>query len=185
MTMKIIAFTGMPWSGKSEAVTLAKNLNIPVVRMGDMVWDETKRQGLQISDEQVGQVANQMRETHGKDIWAKRTLEKLNTIPYNSVVIIDGIRSIEEVETFKHMLSNDFILVAIDASEKIRHKRALIRKRLDDSTTIENIKQRDKRERAWGLDAVIASADIIISNEKEKDEFHSQVQELLRRVLQR
>ncbi|HIG99167.1 MAG TPA: AAA family ATPase, partial [Thermoplasmata archaeon] len=43
--MKIIAFTGMPASGKSEAVQLAKDKGIPVIRMGDLVWEETQRQG--------------------------------------------------------------------------------------------------------------------------------------------
>ena len=44
-SMKIIAFTGMPASGKSEAVQLAKDKGIPVIRMGDLVWEETRRQG--------------------------------------------------------------------------------------------------------------------------------------------
>ena len=68
--MKIIAFTGMPFSGKSEAVEIAKKLGIPVVRMGDMVWDEVKKQGLEINDGNVGFIANKMRESHGMDIWA-------------------------------------------------------------------------------------------------------------------
>ena len=43
--MKIIAFAGMPFSGKSEAVRIAKDYKIPVIRMGDMIWEETKKQG--------------------------------------------------------------------------------------------------------------------------------------------
>ncbi|HEC81032.1 MAG TPA: hypothetical protein ENI42_01220, partial [Thermoplasmatales archaeon] len=38
--MKTIAFTGMPGSGKTEAVKIAKELEIPVIRMGDCVWEE-------------------------------------------------------------------------------------------------------------------------------------------------
>jgi len=72
--MKIIAFTGMPASGKSEAVQLAKDKGIPVIRMGDMVWEETKRQGKPLDDKNVGDVAHSMREKNGMDIWAKRTV---------------------------------------------------------------------------------------------------------------
>ncbi len=65
--MKIIAFTGMPFSGKSEAVEITKQRGLPVIRMGDLVWDEVRSQGLPLSDETVGTVANKMRDKHGKD----------------------------------------------------------------------------------------------------------------------
>ena len=77
--MKILAFTGMPFSGKSEAVKIAREMNIPVVRMGDMIWDEVKKQGLVLTDQNVGNIATQMRKEHGKDIWAIRTIEKIKT----------------------------------------------------------------------------------------------------------
>jgi len=44
--MKIIAFVGMPASGKSEASGVAKGLGIPVVNMGDVVREETANRGL-------------------------------------------------------------------------------------------------------------------------------------------
>jgi len=44
-SMKLIAFVGMPASGKSEAAAIAKKLDIPVVNMGDVVREETARQG--------------------------------------------------------------------------------------------------------------------------------------------
>ena len=66
--MKIIVFAGMPSSGKSEAVNIAKERNIPVIRMGDMVWEETKKQGLEINDKNVGMIADNMRKKYGMDI---------------------------------------------------------------------------------------------------------------------
>ena len=77
--MKIIAFAGMPFSGKSEAVRIAKEKNIPVIRMGDMVWDEVKKRGLELNDKNVGTIANEMRQKHGKDIWAKKTIERVKS----------------------------------------------------------------------------------------------------------
>ena len=82
--MKIIAFTGMPASGKSEAVQLAKDKGIPVIRMGDLVWEETKRQGKPLNDKNVGSVASNMRKEHGMDVWAKRTVEKIHSLKKSS-----------------------------------------------------------------------------------------------------
>ncbi|RKX48292.1 MAG: hypothetical protein DRP25_07625, partial [Thermotoga sp.] len=109
--MKVIAFTGMPGSGKSEAVKVAREMRIPVIRMGDCVWEEVRKRGLELNDENVGRIANEMREKYGKDIWAKRTFEKID--PSWDIVVIDGIRNIEEVDFFREKLGKDFTLIAI------------------------------------------------------------------------
>ena len=176
--MKIVAFAGMPFSGKSEAVKIATEQNIPVVRMGDMVWEETKKQGLTINDENVGYVANNMRQEHGMDIWAQKTLEKIKTMQETHILVIDGIRNFEEIKFFEGNLGDNFLLIAVEVSDETRYKRAMNRGREDDSCDIEKIKERDKRELGWGLGKVIDSADIVISNECSINEFRKRVQDV-------
>jgi dephospho-CoA kinase len=180
--MKIIAFTGMPFSGKSEAVKIAKDSNIPVVRMGDAVWSEVKAQGLELNDKNVGMIADKMRKDHGMDIWARRTLNKIKSLNKTDVVAIDGIRNVEEIDMFKKELGKDFVVIAIDASDETRYKRALSRGRKDDSKNLEKIKERDKRELRWGLDVVIASAGIVISNEGNIDDFRNKIRKTLNEI---
>jgi len=162
--MKIIAFTGMPAAGKSEAVQIAKDKGIPVIRMGDLVWEETKRQGKPLTDKDVGSVATTMRKKYGMDIWAKRTIEKIHTLKKSQHLVIDGVRNMEELDLFKKELGLDFLVVAIDASDETRRKRTLARGRTDDSKNLKDLEERDKREISWGLQKVIADADIIIQN---------------------
>jgi dephospho-CoA kinase len=173
--MKIIAFTGMPASGKSEAVQLAKDKGIPVIRMGDLVWEETRRQGKPLDDKNVGNVASSMRKKYGMDIWAKRTVEKIYFLKKSPQLVIDGVRNMEEIEYFKKELGLDFFVVAIDASDKIRRKRAITRGRTDDSKNLKDLEERDKREILWGLQKVIANADIVIPNNGSLDQFKKQV----------
>ena len=180
--MKIIAFTGMPFSGKSEAVEIAKDLGIPVVRMGDMVWDEVKKQGLEINDENVGFIANKMREIHGMDIWARRTVEKIISMKNVDKLVIDGVRNFEEIDFFKKILGADFIIVAVNVPDEIRYKRAMTRGREDDSLDLELVKKRDKREISWGLDKVINSADVVVSNEGSIDEFRKKIKDILVKI---
>ena len=180
--MKIIAFAGMPFSGKSEAVKIAKELNIPVIRMGDMIWEETKSRGLELSDKNVGTIANNMRKEHGMDIWAKRTLEKIKSIQDVELLVIDGVRNIEEIETFEKELGKGFLLVGVQVSDEERYKRAMSRGREDDSQDINLIKERDKRELSWGLGSVIASADIVVSNEGTAEEFKQKIKELFNKI---
>jgi len=180
--MKIIAFAGMPFSGKSEAVKIAKNLDIPVIRMGDMVWEETKNRGLELNDKNVGTIANNMRKEHGMDIWAKKTLEKIKSLEDEKLLVIDGVRNIEEIELFEKKLGKDFFLIGVQVSDEKRYKRAMIRGRKDDSQDIDLIKGRDKRELSWGLGNVIASADIVISNEGTVEEFSKKIKDLFNKI---
>ena len=177
--MKILAFTGMPCSGKTEAVQIAKDLNIPVIRMGDAVWEETKNQGLELNDKNVGTVANKMRQTHGKDIWAIRIVEKIKSLEDKTTLVIDGIRNMEEIDVFKKNLGKDFVVIAIEASTETRRNRALGRSRQDDSKDIKDLEERDRRELGWGLGVVIASADIVVSNEGSVMEFKDKIREVL------
>jgi dephospho-CoA kinase len=180
--MKIIVFAGMPSSGKSEAVKIAKEMNIPVFRMGDMVWEETKKQGLEINDKNVGMIANNMRKEHGMDIWAKRTLKKIKTVKEKNLLVIDGVRNIEEIETFKKKLGKNFIVIAIVASDETRQKRFLKRGREDDSKDIQDLIDRDKRELNWGLGSVIASADIVIPNEGCLENFRNELTKIFDKI---
>jgi len=172
----------MPFSGKSEAVQIAKDIGIPVFRMGEMVWDEVKKRGLEINDENVGAIANQMREKYGKDIWAKRTIEKIKSMKNVESVIIDGIRNTEEISAFKRELKGNFTVVAVEVPDELRHRRALNRGRKDDSKNLEKIKERDKREIGWGIDTVIASADIVISNTGNIEDFRNKIREILNKI---
>jgi len=174
--MKVIGFTGMPWSGKSEAVRIACSFNICVLRMGDFVWQEVKNRGLPLNDQNVGTIAIQMRNRFGQDIWAKKTIDAIQKTKQKNIIVIDGIRSIQEVQTFQHILHSDFLLIAIIASDAIRYARAQHRGRADDSVDLQVLKGRDSREISWGIKEVIAKADITIRNESTKESFEKDIQ---------
>ncbi|HIP25737.1 MAG TPA: hypothetical protein EYG81_04690, partial [Archaeoglobus profundus] len=114
--MRVIAFVGLPLSGKSTAAKVAEEMGIPVVCMGDIVREEAKKRGLALTDENLGKIANELRQKEGLDAIAKRCIpiirEKGKDV---GVVVIDGIRGIAEVERFKREFGDDFILINIEA----------------------------------------------------------------------
>ena len=65
--MKIIAFVGMPASGKSEAARIAAEMGIPVINMGDVIRKEVLRRGLEPNDSNTGMVATDLRKCEGMD----------------------------------------------------------------------------------------------------------------------
>ena len=115
--MKVIAFVGMPGAGKTEASNVARELDIPVIVMGDVLREEVKKRGLPPTDENIGGVANQLRKEEGMDAIAKRCIPKIEALKGQSdVVVVDGIRGIAEVEAFKKAFDDNFTLVKIDAT---------------------------------------------------------------------
>ncbi len=173
----------MPGSGKSEAMAVARGRGYPVVRMGDLIWEEVERQGLPRDAAHVGQVANAMRESHGKDIWSQRTIQRVREVADDSpIVMIDGVRNMEEVETFHKELGEDFVLVAIHTEPDERFTRMVQRGREDDSHDMEVLQERDRREMGWGIARVIALADEMVVNDDTLDEFRTRIGRLLDRL---
>lgn len=192
--MRVVGVTGMPGAGKSEAVAVAKKNGFPVVRMGDLVWEEVEAQGLPRDATNVGKVADAMRKQHGDDIWAKRTIERLREIQEPepqagnhhrapaSLAVIDGLRSNAEVEALRSELGSDFILVAIHTDPDERFMRMTARARDDDPNDDTAHRARDTRELGWGLARTIALADEMLVNDSDLETFQAMTEGLFDRI---
>jgi len=177
--MRVFAFTGMPGAGKSVAVEVAKKQNIPVLRMGDFIWEEVRRRGLPIDSGSVAEVAMQMRTDFGPGVWAEKTVDRLKSL-HTNVGVIDGVRSEAELEVFRHRLGDDFTLIAVHASRPTRFQRLLSRGRDDDIKDEGQFIARDERELGWGLGRVIALADVMLVNEDSMPDLGEQVERVFR-----
>ena len=71
--MNVIGFVGLPGSGKSEAAAVARELDIPVVTMGDVIRAECRERGLDPATDH-GTVAKALREENGPGAIAERSL---------------------------------------------------------------------------------------------------------------
>ncbi|MFX1354041.1 MAG: AAA family ATPase, partial [Promethearchaeota archaeon] len=69
--MKVIGFCGLPGSGKSTAINAVRDLGI-VVNMGDIIRSEAKNRKIEPSDENLGKIATELREKHGKSFIAQK-----------------------------------------------------------------------------------------------------------------
>ena len=178
--MRIIAFVGMPASGKSRAAQLARERDIHVVVMGDVVREEAKRCGLDQSDAKIGSVGDRLRAEEGMDAIAKRSVPAIRKLQKDAnLVVIDGIRGLAEVDLFRKEFGDDFVLISIVAPINIRLERISRRKRSDVVTDIASLKARDERELKWGLYEALKSAAHTIRNTGTLDSFLGEVESML------
>jgi len=157
----IVCITGMPGAGKSTIVNKLQEIGFTKFTLGDGIRAEAKRRNVDPSGENLGKIMLEVREKNGPGAVAELIKDSIQNSTQD-VVIIDGVRSIAEIDVLKQI--GDVKLLAIDASPETRFNFLSSRGRSDDPKTQENFQERDNREISVGLDKSIDIADKTITN---------------------
>jgi dephospho-CoA kinase len=130
MQGKVIAFVGMPGSGKGTCTTyLSEKYGYPVVHFGNMIYDEVQRRGLDnVSDEKF--VREDMRAQEGPAVLAKHVAVKADELfeAGSKVVVLDGLYSWSEYKYLQQRFGDRLTVVAVAANKQTRYQRILNRK---------------------------------------------------------
>lgn len=162
----VVGLAGMPGSGKSLVVETAVEMGYGVVVMGDVIREETQKRGLEPNPQNIGRVMLELRKKGGASVVADHCIPNVEHQD-SEKVIVDGLRSLSEVEAFKKRFTN-FSLMAVYASPETRFNRIFRRKRSDDPDGWEVFHERDMRELSVGLGDTIAMAEYLVINEYSK-----------------
>lgn len=174
--MRILIIAGLPGSGKEELLNVAREMNIPFLRMGDIVREHHAKSRSR-DKLTVGEFADKERKKKGPDIWARLAMEKMS----GDVFLVDGCRSIDEIDAFR-TLSEDVYIIAIHSSPETRYERLVKRGREDAPREWVEFADRDAREISWGSAVVIALADIMFVNESTLEAFRKDVRKKLKEI---
>jgi dephospho-CoA kinase len=178
-----VLVAGMPGSGKSAVSEAAQKLGFSVLRMGDVIREVAAELGVQATDKSLGEIALRIRAEHGMDIVARLVLHKACADYGSKPILVEGVRSLEELEYFKNHAHKCY-LVAVHASPKTRFLRLSARGRSDDPRSWEDFARRDLRELKLGLGSVIALADVMLINEnKTLEQFMEEAAKILSEIL--
>jgi len=151
----------MPGSGKSTIVSALKAKGIEVLNLGDGVRAEAKRRNLEPTGDNLGKLMLELRKKNGAGAIAELLTGSIKN-SQSKVIIVDGIRSITEVEVLRNVGSVK--LLSIEATADTRYKFLSSRGRSDDPITREKFEERDNRELGVGIGESIAIADETIVN---------------------
>ncbi len=151
----------MPGAGKSTIVSKLKEQGYQAFNLGDGVRAEAKRRNLEPTGENLGKLMLELREKNGPGAVAELIKEHIQNSNHE-IIIIDGIRSIHEINVLKE--TGNLKLLAVDASSNTRFNFLSERKRSDDPLTREKFEERDNREISVGLQEIIKLADESIEN---------------------
>ena len=124
----LIAFVGMPGSGKTEATSFLHQKGLPFVRFGDVTDAGLKAQGLPMTPQAERTFREDIRKQLGMAAYAiKSESQILTLLEKNNVVIVDGLYSWAEYIYLKQKFPN-LMLIHVYARPAVRYKRLAIRK---------------------------------------------------------
>ncbi len=161
MTKLIVCLTGMPGAGKSTIADALKSKGFEKITMGDAVRTEAVRRKIEPTGANLGKLMLEIREKNGPGAVAELIKDQI-TNTKSDVILIDGVRSIAEVDVLKKF--GTVKILAVHASGDTRFGYLTHRKRTDDPENREEFVVRDSREIKVGMSESIALADETISN---------------------
>ena len=161
MSKLVVCLTGMPGAGKSTIVSKLKEEGYETFSLGDGVRAEAKKLNLEPTGENLGKLMLELREKNGPGAVAELLKESIQESTHD-IIIIDGIRSIHEINVLKE--TGNVKLLAVNAAADTRFNFLRERKRSDDPLTREKFEERDNREIGVGLEEIIGLADESIEN---------------------
>lgn len=160
MASLIVCLTGMPGAGKSTIAEGLRARGYGVVNMGDAVRAEAGRRGMEPTGANLGRLMLELRERGGPAAVARLVGPGIGAA--GGTVVVDGIRSSEEIEFLRGV--GPVRVLSVHASAGRRFGLLSGRGRSDDPASREGFDERDARELGVGISAPIAMADESISN---------------------
>ncbi len=151
----IIVTYGLPGAGKSTILSIADELDIPSIVMGDLVRERAREEISEpLTSELLGQWATKQREKHGKTVMAEYTCNAVQEMDA-SMIVVDGSRSASEL----HIFESEFNVITFRIDSRFTDRLHRLQNRDRDGEgnfTPYDLQERDVRELNWGLGNLFA-----------------------------
>ncbi|MBP9815827.1 nucleoside monophosphate kinase [Candidatus Woesebacteria bacterium] len=177
----ILAVTGLPGSGKTEATTYFKSKKLPVVHFGNIINDLVAERKLAHTEDVHKLVRMEVREKYGMEAMAVLSKEKIKkSLEKETLVVLDGLYSFEEYQYLKKEFKDvKVVLLVLWADKKLRYDRVEKRK---DRRGLAN-EERDLNEILQANKGpTLAFADFMVINDGSMHDLQAKLEEVYRDV---
>lgn len=188
--MHIIAICGMHGSGKTTVKDLFQEKGFVPVRLG--ITEFVKEKYGKTNEELEVKTREELRQEKGMGVMAEIVLPKIKElVEQNKNVVIENMYSWDELKIFKREFGENFVTVAVVASQETRYDRVVERndERVQGFSEVE-IREQSKSRDFSEIENIqkagpIAMADFSILNEGTKEELVQQFEKIYEKIMQR
>ena|SRR3989344_6783288 len=181
----LIGLTGRIASGKEQIAEYLKTKGFEYTTISRIIREEAAKINIPITRESLQDLGNLIRKYEGNGAWIKRIIQKTNL---EKNYIIDGIRNPGEILELKKVPR--FILVSVDAPQKIRYERVLSRGKPSDPKTWEEFVKIDERDFGKGepedgqqVGKCMALANYHLANDSTLENFKRKIEDIYTEII--
>ena len=176
----IIGLTGNDGSGKETVAKILKEMNFYLIPLSESLREQLKKEKKKITKESLIETGNKLRATRGPEVLAKLAEKKVLDGENH---VITSLRNPEEVKFLQQR--EDFILINVTASEKVRLERYMKRGRDSDPKTIKELRAIEALENTTKingqqLNKVVKMAKITLVNDSTENKLKEKVEKFIK-----
>jgi dephospho-CoA kinase len=177
----IIGIVGLSGAGKDAAMEyLRSKYGYVKLSMADPIVEVAKRKSIYPSRLNLMKISVEYINTYGKGYFVEQIVTKILDNKWTDVGI-SGIRSCNDVKTFKRYFGDSFKLIYVRVKDPaIRFRRILLRNDGRGPDTFEEFLEKDSVEEIeFKISETVKKADVVIDNEGDVDDLHLAVDTLV------
>lgn len=183
----IIGLTGPICAGTDTlADILKKEHGYAWIAYSDILRQELLKRNVELTRKNLQDIGDELRKNEGHGVLSKRIIEQIDPKKH---YVIGNIRNPGEVEEMRKHFGEQFVLIKLEADQKIRFERLLKRRREKDPQTFEefvDVERRDfgENEESHGQQhaKVFALADKQIKNETTVNDLREQLVRIMKEL---
>lgn len=178
----IIGLVGLISSGKGTiADYLVKHYQGSTHRFSTMLRDVLSRLHLEINRHNMQTLSTSLRQNFGEELLAKVIANDVKDDKHK-LIVVDGIRRVADIKYLQNL--DNFILVRVEASEKLRYTRLIKRaeNKGDSQKSFEEFIADHKKETELTIPEIMDKATITINNNGSIEDLYTQVDKLIKKL---
>lgn len=181
MASKIIALAGRQGCGKGTiAKYAAEKLAAKTFRYSDVLREVLSVLGEDVSRGNLQSLSSLLRAVFGDELLSKALAKKVASV--EGIVIIDGVRRLEDLDAFKDF--PDMKLIFVDSYPTVRYERIMKRREnsCEETKTLEEFLEEEEAEAEKRIDFVREKADWLIENNHSMHQLQSRLDVIFEQV---
>jgi dephospho-CoA kinase len=179
--MIVIGAVGRNGAGKDTLIDyVCRRCSVHKVSVGDIVRDIARKNGMELTRQNLHQVAQTYMSRYGQGVFMRRVIEIVDAEGWEAVGIA-GVRAPNDVAVLRRRYGPGLVLVHVKVENPlVRYERVRERDRPRDPDALKEFRLQERmEEQEFHISEAIKEADVVIDNDGSLTAFYDRIERFL------